>query len=363
MMLPAIIKSKDEKALIIGPCSAESEQQLLKLAPQIKSMNPDLVRAGLWKPRTRPGGFEGLGERAVEWMNMLQSDFGFKICTEVANVQHVEIALKAGFDALWIGARTTVNPFYVSEIANSLKGVDVPVLVKNPMNPDLFLWLGAIERFLDSGLKRLAAIHRGFSFYGNSVYRNIPRWQIPIELKRRMPELQLLVDISHIGGHPHYLLEIAQIAMDLNYDGIMAEVHPNPENAWSDAGQQVSPDYFKRHILDKIILRKKASSSPLFNEQIALLRRQIDQIDLQVLDLLAKRMKLTEVIADHKKIENVSIFQPERWDVIIEQLLQQGKTQDLSEEFIFALTEAIHIESIQHQSRKMNHSIPEKERQ
>ena len=353
-MLPAIIQPNGPKALILGPCSAETEQQLLTLADQMKPLQPDLVRAGLWKPRTRPGSFEGVGERAIEWMNALQQDYGYKICTEVANAQHVEIALRAGFDALWIGARTSVNPFYVSEIAQALSGVKLPIMVKNPMNPDLYLWLGAIERLLHAGIERIAAIHRGFSFYGNSIYRNIPRWQIAIELKRKLPELQMLVDISHIGGKPEYLLEIAQIAMDLNFDGIMAELHPDPPNAWSDAEQQVTPAFFQSNILEQLIFRKAESKNAMFNEVIHNLRSQIDQIDLRVLELIARRMQITEAIARQKALENVSIFQPERWEEIVHQLLQQGKINDLSEEFVMALIEAIHIESIHHQSRQMN---------
>lgn len=354
MLKPAIEKLQDKSVLILGPCSAESPTQLVELAQRSLDLKPDLIRAGIWKPRTRPGHFQGYGEKAIPWLMEIKKEFGFKICTEVATFQHVEIALKAGFDALWIGARTTVNPFYVQEISDALKGVDIPVLIKNPINPDLYLWLGAIERFLQSGISRLAAIHRGFSFYGNSIYRNVPRWQIPIELRRRLPDLQMLVDISHISGTPSHLLEIAQIACDLNYDGFMVEVHPDPQNALSDAEQQVTPEFLQRDILDKLIHRKPSTEDVHFNNQITGIRNEIDEIDEYIIRLLAKRMRLAENIGLEKKLNQIAIFQPRRWDEIIRRLLEIGKQESLSEEFIFSLIEAIHIESIQHQSRKMN---------
>ena len=342
------------KLLILGPCSAESEAQLLQLGNDLLQFKPDFIRAGIWKPRTRPGHFQGFGEQAIEWMLALKKTYGFKICTEVATANHVELVSNAGFDAVWIGARTTVNPFYVQEIAEALKGAEMDVFVKNPINPDLFLWLGAIERIQQVGIKSVAAIHRGFSFYGNSVYRNIPRWQIPIELKRRLPDLCLLADISHISGKPENLLEIAQIAMDLNYDGLMAEIHPNPSKALSDADQQVTPAYVKKEIADKIILRSVQTSDSKFNRNIKSIRSEIDQIDEKILSLLSERMALAEHIGLNKKEINISIFQPDRWDEIVERFLHFGKAMNLSEEFIFSLIEAIHIESIQHQSIKMN---------
>ncbi|MBK8955466.1 MAG: bifunctional 3-deoxy-7-phosphoheptulonate synthase/chorismate mutase type II [Saprospiraceae bacterium] len=353
-MQPAVDKQGDSKVLILGPCSAESEQQMLETARSLKNLNPDFIRAGLWKPRTRPGSFEGYGKEAIPWMNALQQELGMKVCTEVANASHVEIALKAGFDALWIGARTSVNPFYVEEIAVALRGADLPVFIKNPMNPDLHLWQGAIERILNAGIKRIAAIHRGFSFYGNSIYRNIPRWQIPIELMRRLPGIQMIADISHIGGRPGLLREIAQIAFDLNYNGIMAEVHRDPVHALSDADQQVTPEFFKEQIWDKLILRKGFSLDETYNQTVDHIREKIDQVDLEIVGLLAKRMLLAEEIGHHKKEQGVSIFQPQRWDQIVDTLLGEGKKLKLSEEFIFSLIEAIHIESIQHQSRRMN---------
>lgn len=358
-MNAAVVKEEGSKIMILGPCSAESEQQMLSVAAQIKHLNPDYVRAGLWKPRTRPGSFEGYGIEAIPWLKSVQNQYGLKVCTEVANTQHVEIALAAGLDAIWIGARTTVNPFYVHEIAAALKGVDIPVFVKNPMNPDLHLWQGAIERIMNAGINRIAAIHRGFSFYGNSIYRNVPRWQIPIELMRRLPGIQMIADISHIGGRPGILREIAQIAFDLNYDGIMAEVHPDPANALSDAEQQVTPQFFAGQILSQLIFRKGFSQDDAYNQKLNLIRREIDQVDLEIVRLLARRMLLAEDIGIQKKIQGVSIFQPERWEQIVARLLEEGKALNLSEEFIFSLIEAIHIESIQHQSYHMN-SAPDR---
>jgi chorismate mutase len=354
MLLPAIQNNNGEKILIIGPCSAESFTQLNELAEKSQNLNPHILRAGIWKPRTRPGNFQGMGESAIPWLIDIKQRYGLKICTEVATPRHVELILKAGFDAVWIGARTTVNPFYVQDISDALKGVDIPVMIKNPINPDLYLWLGAIERFMQAGINKLAAIHRGFSFYGNSIYRNIPRWQIPIELKRRMPQLQLIADISHISGKPDHLLEIAQIAYDLNYEGLMVEVHPDPASALSDAEQQVTPEFLKNEILSKLILRGISTTDQKFNGKIADIRIKIDKIDTEVLRLLSQRMQLAEHIGIEKKESMISIFQPQRWDEIIERLLKIGKSENLSEEFIFSLIEAIHIESIQHQSKKMN---------
>lgn len=347
---------KDQKILILGPCSAESYEQMSSVCSQTLDLKPDLIRAGVWKPRTRPGSFEGKGEEALEWLVQIKKDFNVKVCTEVANQDHVEKCLKAGIDVVWVGARTTVNPFYVQEIADALKGTNMPVMVKNPLNPDLFLWLGAIERFYKVGLEKISAIHRGFSFYGNSIYRNVPRWQIPIELKRKIPEIQLIADISHISGTPDHLQEIAQIAMDLNYDGLMVEVHPNPALALSDSDQQVTPSFLKKYVLDLLIQRKTQSNNLHFNEKISAIRGKIDHIDQEIIDLLAKRMKLADAIGEEKRKEEISIFQPSRWEEIVSKLLVEAHKNNLSQEFILSLTEAIHIESIQHQSAKMNNS-------
>ncbi len=342
------------KTLILGPCSAESAKQLLELGEAVKDLKPDYIRAGVWKPRTRPGHFQGYGEQALEWMLELKKSCGYKLCTEVATASHVELVSKYGFDAVWIGARTTVNPFYVQEIAEALKGSSMEVFVKNPINPDLFLWLGAIERIQQAGIQSVAAIHRGFSFYGNSIYRNIPRWQIPIELKRRLPHIKLLADISHISGKPDHLLEIAQIAYDLNYNGLMAELHPDPSNALSDADQQVTPEFFRTAVLNKLVLRTQHSKDPEFNQSITKIRQEIDRIDEQILKYASERMLLAEQIGSIKKGINISIFQPDRWEEIIKRFNENGSSLNLSEEFIGSLIEAIHIESIQHQSKKMN---------
>lgn len=351
---PVIEKGPDSNVLILGPCSAESQEQMLKLAESVLDLKPDLIRAGIWKPRTRPGYFQGKGEQALEWLIAVRQQFGIPVCTEVANANHVEACLKAGIDVLWVGARTTVNPFYVQEISEALSGTNVPVMVKNPMNPDLYLWLGAIERFLKAGIERVAAIHRGFSFYGNSIYRNVPRWQIPIELRRKLPGIQMIADISHISGNPAHHLEIAQIAKDLNYDGLMIEVHPHPDQAMSDADQQVSPEFLKKEILSKLIVRSPKSDNSRFNEAILDIRTKIDQLDQDLLRILSERMRLVEEIGREKNQEGISIFQPARWNEIVEKMITRAAYHDLSEEFIVSLIEAIHIESIHHQSATMN---------
>ncbi len=351
---PAVESKFDKQVLILGPCSAESPEQLENVIVQCEDLQPDLFRAGIWKPRTRPGYFQGIGTQALEWLTDLSQKYGCKFCTEVANAEHVEFCLKSGIETLWIGARTTVNPFYVQEIAESLRGTKVKIMVKNPLNPDLFLWLGAIERLHHVGIEHISAIHRGFSFYGNSIYRNVPRWQIPIELKRRIPELQVIADISHISGKPEHLREIAQISYDLNFDGLMAEVHPNPGKALSDAEQQVTPEFFKNEILRKLIQRSVFTDNSQFNIKIDQYRQEIDGIDQEIIELLGNRMLLAEKIGEEKKQENISIYQPDRWNQIVEVLSKKAISSGLSEEFIFSLIEAIHIESIQHQSRKMN---------
>ncbi|MDQ3141884.1 MAG: bifunctional 3-deoxy-7-phosphoheptulonate synthase/chorismate mutase type II [Bacteroidota bacterium] len=351
---PAIQKSSGDLVSIFGPCSAESPEQLDLLLNQLGDIKPDLLRAGVWKPRTRPGHFQGMGEEALAWLVEIKHTYQIKIATEVATTEHVEACLKAGIDVLWLGARTTVNPFYVQEIAESLRGVDIPVMVKNPLNPDLHLWLGAIERLYKCGIEKLAAVHRGFSFYGNSIYRNVPRWQIPLELRRQLPTIQLIADISHISGTPEHLYEIAQIALDLNYDGLMIEVHPNPSQALSDADQQITPEFLRKNILSRLSKRNIYSDNSQFNNKIQLIRSQIDQIDLSIINLLAERMNLSESIGLEKKQNQIAIFQPDRWEEIIQKLLKAGISKGLTEEFIFSLIEAIHIESIQHQSHKMN---------
>ncbi|MBK9993372.1 MAG: bifunctional 3-deoxy-7-phosphoheptulonate synthase/chorismate mutase type II [Saprospiraceae bacterium] len=354
MEFKPILNATDQVPLLLGPCSAESYEQMEQTIQSCLALNPQIIRAGVWKPRTRPGQFQGMGEIALEWLADLQKKFNIPIATEVANPQHVEACLKQGLHTLWIGARTTVNPFYVQEIADALRGEKVSIMVKNPMNPDLALWIGCIERIYKVGVENIAAIHRGFSFYGNSVYRNVPRWQIPIELRRRLPGLQLVGDISHISGSVAHLREIAQIALDLNYDGLMAEIHFDPNTAKSDADQQVTAEYFQANVFSKLIKRRVDSNSIIFNDKLNQLRNDIDQIDHQLIELLSRRMKIAEQLGLEKKENYISIFQPHRWDEIVERLSKYGKENNLSQEFIFSLIEAIHIESIQHQSKMMN---------
>lgn len=354
MQFKAVLDSDIPFPMILGPCSAESYDQMDATIQSILPLKPQLIRAGVWKPRTRPGFFQGIGEQALPWLTELQNKYKIPITTEVATAQHVEACLKANITNLWIGARTTVNPFYVQDIADALRGSDVHVMVKNPMNPDLNLWIGCIERIYKVGVEHVAAIHRGFSFYGNAIYRNVPRWQIPIELRRRLPGIQMIGDISHISGHINHLREIAQIALDLKYDGIMAEIHHKPETALSDADQQVTASFFAEEVKAKLVARRVSSDSADFNIQLKSLREKIDNIDHQIIDLLSQRMAIAEELGAHKKQNNIAIYQPTRWDEIVTRLIHVAREKGLSEEFIFSLIEAIHIESIQHQSKKMN---------
>ena len=354
MNLQAFFASHQQLPLILGPCSAESYQQLEQIIKELDPLKPVYIRAGVWKPRTRPGHFQGIGIEALDWMEDLARKYQIEFCTEVANAQHVEHCLKRNIRTLWIGARTTVNPFYVEEIAKALKGEQAKVMVKNPMNPDLNLWIGAIERVANEGIEQIAAIHRGFSFYGNAIYRNVPYWQIPIELKRKMPQIQMIIDISHIAGSVVHLREIAQIALDLNFDGIMAEVHHDPQKALSDADQQVTADFFNQEVLSHLVRRTNLLTESAAYAEIRELRNQIDVLDAEVITRLAKRMKLAQELGKLKKAYGISIFQLERWNEIVNKSLEIGKENGLNEEFIFSLIEAIHVESIQHQSKTMN---------
>jgi len=348
-----IFPTDKRPVLMLGPCGAESRDQVLQTAEGIVHLKPDLFRAGIWKPRSRPGTFQGVGERGLEWLVEVKERFGIPVATEVANVAHVEEAIRVGVDVLWIGARTSVNPFYVQEIADALEGHDIPVIVKNPINPDLELWIGAMERIARAGITRIAAIHRGFAFHGKSMYRNPPVWEIPIELKRRFPDLQIICDISHIGGLPSLFLELAQKALDLNYTGLMIETHIDPPNALSDARQQVRPEDLKDLILDHLVVREETTSDVMFLQALDKLRSEIDRLDDEVLVLLAERMKLAETIGTFKLDKNISILQPKRWNDIIERSRSYGKNLGLSEEFILAMIQAIHPESINHQSKVM----------
>lgn len=341
--------------LISGPCSAETEEQVVKVARSFSDLNIpiDLFRAGIWKPRTRPNSFHGVGNIGLDWLVRVKKEFGYSVTTEVATAQHVDITLKKGIDVLWIGARTTVNPFSVQEIAEALKGVDIPILIKNPINPDLKLWIGAIERIHNAGIKKIGVIHRGFSKFGQSIYRNDPLWQIPIELMRAFPDLFIICDASHICGNRERLFEISQNALDLNYDGIMLESHCDPDNALSDPLQQLKPTNLKEDILSKLIRRQAKTSDAKFINMIDELRSQIDVIDSELILKLGARMALADEIGKYKKENNIAILQPERWNMIIKKSLSEANELGLSEEFILGLLRAIHQESIEHQKKIM----------
>lgn len=350
---PIFDQSHKRPFIIAGPCSAETEEQVMQTAQALAKQNIDLFRAGIWKPRTRPNSFEGVGTEGLAWMRRVKEETGLKVTTEVANTQHVFEALKYGIDVLWLGARTTVNPFSVQEVADAIQGVDIPVLVKNPINPDLKLWIGAIERIYKAGITRIGVIHRGFSYHGQTQYRNIPRWQIAIELKRQFPDLMMICDNSHICGRRDILLNVAQKAMDLNYDGIMTETHPNPDEAWSDAKQQITPDQFKT-LVDNLVFREPTTDDELFLETLDHLRHDIDEIDDDILNLLGRRMEIAEKIGLYKKRNNISILQPARWGEILDKAIIKGELKGLSEEFIAVMLKAIHQESINHQAKVMN---------
>jgi chorismate mutase len=339
--------------VIAGPCSAETEEQVMDTARRLKLTRTQVFRAGIWKPRTRPNSFEGVGVKGLKWLRMVHEETGLLTTTEVANAQHAYEALKYGVDMLWIGARTTVNPFTIQEIADALSGVDIPMFVKNPVNPDVDLWIGSIERLQKVGITRIAAVHRGFSSFSENRYRNAPNWQIPIELKRLRPDLPLICDPSHISGRRNLLQEVSQKAMDLNFDGLMIETHPDPDNAWSDARQQITPEELGL-LLDHLILRRTDPGSNGFMHQLEALRSEIDRLDQELMNILEDRMKVAAGIGQCKKENGVTILQPARWDQIISKYLQVGQSKGFSEEFIRKLFMAIHQESINTQTRIMN---------
>lgn len=345
---------KGRPFLISGPCSAETEEQVMETARQLAKINEVCVyRAGIWKPRTRPNSFEGVGIEGLKWLRRVKEETGLLVGTEVANEKHVYEALKYGVDMLWIGARTSVNPFTVQEISDALNGVDVMVLVKNPINPDIELWIGAIERIARAGITRIGAIHRGFSSYEKTLYRNQPNWQLPIELRRRIPEIPIICDPSHIAGARQYLHEISQKAMDLNFDGLMIESHIDPANALSDSAQQLTPNDLKE-LLSRLILRSPSTSDPKLLDVLGELRQQIDVYDEHLLDLMEQRMKVVETIGRYKKENNITILQSTRWDEIIKRVIVKGQTKGLSAELIDTIFKAIHQESINHQMKVMN---------
>jgi chorismate mutase len=337
---------------IAGPCSAETEEQVMNTAIPLAEMGIRIFRAGIWKPRTRPNAFEGVGSEGLKWLQRVKRETGLKVATEVANVRHVYEALKYGVDILWIGARTSANPFAVQDIADSLRGVNIPVMVKNPVNPDVDLWIGAIERINHAGIKQMVAIHRGFSSYDRTLYRNVPQWQIPIELRRRIPHMPIITDPSHICGSRDFLFDISQKAMDLNFDGLIIETHCNPDKALSDAKQQVTPAGLKG-ILDRLVLRDPDVRDELMLT-LAELRDQIDKLDDRIINLLEERMQVSEQIGEYKKANNITILQTKRWDDMLKSRLMLGNRKGLSEEFIIKLFRSIHQESINHQTMVMN---------
>jgi chorismate mutase len=340
----------EHPVVIAGPCSAETEEQVLGIAHQLKDTDVNYYRAGIWKPRTRPGNFEGVGAIGLKWLKRAKEETGMKIATEVANKTHVELALEHDVDMLWIGARSTVSPFIVQEIADALAGTDKIVLIKNPVNPDLSLWLGGIERLYKSDIRNLGVIHRGFSSYEKTKYRNIPEWQIAIELQNRFPDLPLICDPSHITGRRDMIFDVSQTALDLNYDGLMIETHSDPDNAWSDASQQVTPATLVQ-IMKDLKIRKETDPENEYNTKLGNLRAQIDVIDNTLIDLMGKRMKVADEIGQLKKDRNVAVLQTKRWNEILGKMILEGEHHGLSEEFVLRIFKAIHQESINHQEK------------
>ena len=339
----------DRPFVIAGPCSAETEEQVMATALQLAQKGCHIFRAGIWKPRTKPGGFEGLGETALPWMKQVKEETGMLTTTEVATPEHVELALKYDIDILWIGARTTANPFAMQAIADSLKGVDIPILIKNPVNPDLELWIGAMERVNQAGIKRIAAIHRGFSSFDKKIYRNLPMWQIPIELRRRIPELPIICDPSHIGGRRELIAPLCQQAMDLGFDGLIIESHCHPDEAWSDAQQQVTPEMLY-NILSKLVIRNETVTTEGIHE----LRKQIDELDNNIMELLSKRMLICREIGQYKKEHNMTVLQTSRYNEILDKRGAQGSLCGMEPAFVKEVFEAIHEESVRQQIEIIN---------
>ena len=340
--------------IISGPCSAETEEQVISTAQQLAATGKvDMLRAGIWKPRTRPGTFEGVGTKGLAWLQQAKKLTGLPVTVEVATGKQVEDALHFDVDVLWIGARTTVNPFSVQEVADALRGANIPVLIKNPINPDLELWTGAVERIAKVGIKELGLIHRGFSSYGNTEYRNAPMWHLAIEMKRRNPELMMINDPSHICGRRDILLEVAQKAIDLDYDGLMIESHIDPDKAWSDAKQQVTPEKLAE-MLDHIVWRREDINSEEFHQALERLRQQINHLDDELMQILGQRMKVSEKIAEYKKENNITILQTNRWNEILNRACQRAEKLGLSKEFITKYFDAVHMESISHQTKIFN---------
>ncbi len=342
--------SSVQPMLIAGPCSAETEAQVMATALGLQAANVSIFRAGIWKPRTRPGGFEGVGEMGLPWLQRVKAETGMLTAVEVANAAHVKAALDHDVDVLWIGARTTVNPFAVQEIADVLQNTDKIVLVKNPVNPDLALWIGAIERLAKAGIQKLGAVHRGFSTYDKSRYRNLPEWQIAIELQRKFPTLPLFCDPSHIAGKRDLLQEVAQQALDLNYQGLMIETHCTPDEAWSDAQQQITPERLIQLVAD-LRIPKSTDTAEAYQAALRNLRLHIDAYDVKLLDILGSRMQIAGEIGVLKKENNVAVLQQDRWNALLEKMIEVGQEKELSQEFILRIFKAIHQESIHHQEQ------------
>ena len=334
--------------LIAGPCSAETEEQVMETARQLAARGVKIFRAGIWKPRTKPGGFEGNGVTALPWLKRVKAELGMYTAVEVATAAHVREALAHDVDILWIGARTSANPFAVQEVADALEGMDIPVLIKNPVNPDLDLWIGAIQRVYNAGIRKIGAIHRGFSSYDKKIYRNLPQWHIPIELKRQIPNLPIICDPSHIGGRRELIAPLCQQAMDLNFDGLIVESHCNPEKAWSDAAQQVTPDVLD-FIMNTLVIRDTNQTT----ENLSALRRQIDELDNSLLELLARRMRVSREIGQYKKEHNMPILQAQRYDEILHNRVTQAEQMGMDGEFMKTVLVAIHEESVRHQQEIM----------
>ena len=347
---PLNLPSDSKRPFVIaGPCSAETEEQVMQTAKELAIKGCHMFRAGVWKPRTKPGGFEGHGEPALAWMAEVKKETGMLIGTEVATPEHVELAMKYGLDMLWIGARTSANPFAMQQLADAMKGLEVPVLVKNPVNPDLELWIGAMERSNQAGVKKMAAIHRGFSSFDKSMYRNAPMWQIPIELRRRIPNLPIVCDPSHMGGKRELIAPLSQQALDLGFDGLMIESHCDPDKAWSDAKQQVTPE-----VCDYIVGMLVARDNTFTTENIKLLRQQIDNIDNDLVELLAKRMRVCREIGQYKKEHNIQVLQTGRYNEILDKRGVQGSLTGMSSDFIKQVFEHIHEESVRQQLEIVN---------
>ncbi len=348
------IKAKGKKLFIAGPCSAETREQVLETGRRLfRTGKVDMYRAGIWKPRTRPDSFEGVGAKGLPWLQEMKELTGLPTTVEVAKARHVELCMEFGIDVLWIGARTTVNPFAVQEIADALKGVDIPVMVKNPINPDLALWLGAVERLEKVGVKEIGAIHRGFSNLGETYYRNRPQWQIALSFKAERPEIDMICDPSHMCGRRDILLEVSQKSMDLNYDGLMIESHITPDDAWSDARQQITPEQLDR-LLDALVYREDQEDNAPLQSELDKLRAEINHIDDELMHLIGNRMNIARQIGEYKKSNNITILQKRRWAQLLDKAIAKGEACGLSEAFIHRYLEAIHDESIQQQETVMN---------